>query len=329
MQRRRPPSREDSSGWIESPVADERVSLIQRSPQSPQSRPRSQSFAGLSLSSCWAHRQLDYCDISPAADRAARDLSSVLGEPLGPPGNPRAATCLARIWKAGGLGGLDPPSGPSETWKQLGFQGTDPLTDVRGARVSGLVFMARFLEERSAAARSVLGGDAGGGFPFAIACLNVLFLLECHLRLGAGAGGRPPSYCPCCGVGVRDEYGPAQPYRGAHIRGFAALLVGDPDALFDVFAAAVLLCERLWAAAGDEAERHVANPLSMSAPRPEAVDLRLLQFPSMLRATKDAVLRSLAGTPSSLGALASAVAGSFAVARQQQQQRQQGQMARR
>lgn len=324
MQRRK--GRQESSDWIESPVAGERASLIE-SPRSPAPRKRAESLgSSLSLSSCWAHRELDYFDISVAADRAARELGAVLAEPLGPPGNARAANCLARIAKASGLGGTDgPPPVPSEDWKQLGFQGTDPLTDVRGARVSGLVFTARFLEERGPDSRRLLGAT-GDGFPFAIACLNVLFLLECHLRLGgnAGKGGSPPSYCPCCGVGVRSEYGPGQPHRGRHIRGFAALLLRDGDALFDVFAGAVTLCGRLWAAAADGPRQGIANPLTAvtlaaSSSSSGAPDLRLLAFPSMLRATKDAVLQALAQAPPSVGALEAAIAAAFVVARAQQQ----------
>jgi hypothetical protein len=181
--------------------------------------------------------------------------------------------------------------------------------------------MARFLEERGPDSRRLLGA-AGDGFPFAIACLNVLFLLECHLRLG-GKGGSPPSYCPCCGVGVRGEYGPGQPHRGRHIRGFAALLLRDGDALFDVFAGAVTLCGRLWTAAAD-GRQGVENPLSAanlaaSSSGAGAHDLRLLAFPSMLRATKDAVLQALAQAPPSVGALEAAIAAAFVVARAQQQ----------
>lgn len=317
MRRHQP--RQESSDWIDSPVAGERASLIE-APRSPPPRQRSESLGGgLSLSNCWAHREIDYFDISVSADRAARELGAVLAEPLGPPGNTRAANCLARIAKASGLGGsAGPPPVPSEEWKSLGFQGTDPLTDVRGARVSGLVFTARFLEERGPDSRRLLGAT-GDGFPFAIACLNVLFLLECHLRLG-GKGGTPPSYCPCCGVAVRGEYGPGQPHRGRHIRGFAALLVRDSDALFDTFAAAVTLCGRLWAAAADGGRRGVENPLNAAAAQAAGgPDLRLLAFPSMLRATKEAVLQALAQAPPSVGALEGAVAAAYAAARAQQQ----------
>lgn len=182
--------------------------------------------------------------------------------------------------------------------------------------------MARLLEERSILARP-LATSAGDGFPFAIACLNVFFLLECHLRL-SGAG-RPPSYCPCCGVSVRAEYGPAQPFRGRHIRGFASLLVVDSDALFSAFAAAVVLCGRLWAASRfstpDSGTLQRTNPLSAAAAAPQggALDLRLLQFPHMLRSTKDVVIRCLAQAPISVDALTAAIGASFSEARGLQQ----------
>jgi hypothetical protein len=251
------------------------------------------------VSSCWRKRATTYDDVSVTAARAARELTTSLADPCSV-GDPRVATCLARVWTGAGLGAVPPPI-PDEAWKQIGFQGVDPLTDVRGARIAGLVYMARLVEEVPQS-RAFASGD---GFPFGIACLNVLFLLECHLRLGSRD---VPAYCPCCGVGIRGEYTFGQPHRGKHIRGFANLLMGDYDALFTVYSSAVLYCARLWDGASSQPKRHdavVENPLAAST---GMADMRLLRFPQMLRATKDAVLEALAGTPPNLAALTTALA---------------------
>lgn len=276
-------------GWEE--VRDEQAPLIARDTGSgaraaPPPAPRG----------CWSRRLITYHDVSPSAARAARELVAVLSEPCSQ-GDPRVNTFLERVWSGAGLGAAAPPI-PDESWKRLGFQGVNPMTDVRGARIAGLEYMARLLEE-APQSRALATND---GFPFGIACLNILFLLECHLRLGQS---ELPSYCPCCGVGVRAEYTVAQPHRGKHIRGFGRLLENDYDALFGVYVGAVLFCARLWEAAASVSLAHgdttvFTNPLSGAASdtRP-AADTRLMKFPVMLRMTKDAVLSVLAGAPNS------------------------------
>lgn len=85
-------------------------------------------------------------------------------------------------------------------------------------------------------------GCADSEIPFGIGALNVLWMLRCHLMLF----NQIPSYCPCCGSNIRNEYGNRQPFRGRHIRGFSMLLLDDRDAWMHLFALSFLVTAALW-----------------------------------------------------------------------------------
>lgn len=65
---------------------------------------------------------------------------------------------------------------PSEQWKCLGFQGTDPRTDLRGAGVMGLQHLQRFLQGRRA-------DSMNPEFPLSIASINVTAMLMSYFHL--------------------------------------------------------------------------------------------------------------------------------------------------
>lgn len=79
------------------------------------------------------------------------------------------------------------PSSPPYTrrgthWARLGFQGLDPVTDLRGAGVLGLCDLVYFATKHRATARAILidfGDVIRGGFPFALVSINLTaFLIE-------------------------------------------------------------------------------------------------------------------------------------------------------
>ena len=221
-----------------------------------------------------------YAAISRAAEFAASALIAELQLPFHPASDPRTADVLKRLWRStfdddssrssgdvDMLHGPTVPPVPSERWKQLGFQGTDPTTDLRGVAFAGLLFMQRLVLE-SADARG-LARSGATGMPFAICSVNVLWMLRAHLRLT----GDQPSFCPCCGTAVREDVAAEKQRaadkqrsrsrsRGASMSGaelttiispaaftaWTLLLVHDTDALFACYAGCVLLLGRLWAA---------------------------------------------------------------------------------
>ena len=104
---------------------------------------------------------------------------------------------LKRLWKAG----LDGPfERRSQKWQLLGFQGTDPATDLRACKLLGLKTLVTFLETSPRHAEAILEsrritGDFDprkpGFYPVACAGIEITaFLCECcGLR---GPNGAPP-----------------------------------------------------------------------------------------------------------------------------------------
>lgn len=74
---------------------------------------------------------------------------------------------------------------PSQTWKDVGFQGTDPRTDLRGAGFLGLVHLSALLSQHGAGMLSLdedLPSDLRQ-LPIAIASINCTAMLLSHLQL--------------------------------------------------------------------------------------------------------------------------------------------------
>ncbi|KAI9034258.1 ELMO/CED-12 family-domain-containing protein [Hyaloraphidium curvatum] len=79
------------------------------------------------------------------------------------------------------------PEGKSEGWKELGFQGTDPSTDVRGAGALAIDDLCHFARNHPGLSRSALdvSRHPTAWFPFAVAGINVTSHLLSLLRSGA------------------------------------------------------------------------------------------------------------------------------------------------
>lgn len=178
---------------------------------------------------------------------------------------------------AGGEAELAYPAMPSRAWICLGFQQSDPRTDMRAVGVPGLAYLVRLLSDsdhgyRERAMALAVGCARGNELPLAIAAFNAQYMLACHLHLLKS----PPAFCPCCGSKIREtEYGSrsSQSYRGACLRGFLALLVQDPDAFFHLYAISILMLAKEWEQASPSsgalkrkgAYTDAASPLSSAA----------------------------------------------------------------
>jgi len=73
-------------------------------------------------------------------------------------------------------------------WKDLGFQHTDPTTDIRGSRLLGVKHLASFSEQYGEEMRSMLNAEHHL-FPFAACSFNVTYALIYHLRLNTKSEG--------------------------------------------------------------------------------------------------------------------------------------------
>ena len=76
---------------------------------------------------------------------------------------------------------------PSESWKEAGFQGRDPRTDLRGTGVISLRHLQSFLSTRKDELAGVLPAESSSdplrAFPLSIASINVSAMLLSHLQL--------------------------------------------------------------------------------------------------------------------------------------------------
>ena len=258
---------------------------------------------------------VSYADIcGPSAGDEIDSLIVELSHPVPPEGDARIEDALKLLWRVA-FDGETPPPVPDPTWRRLGFQGSNPMTDLRGASWAGLEYLISFLE--SGPGRVVGSGEAralalaaADGLPLGIAAMNVIFMLRAHLRLFR----EPPSFCPCCGVRIRgQDASPADRRRTARaMRGFATLLKADPDALLQVYSLSLLLASMLWlrqhtaALGGADGETarvvaHVQTAASeaRAAGRGDGGDERLLAFPRILQIVCRRVMAALDAAPES------------------------------
>ena len=71
---------------------------------------------------------------------------------------------------------------PSERWKELGFQGRDPRTDLRGAGFMGLAHLRHFLLRHRQDISFEDGETPLSAFPLSIASINCTAMLLSHLH---------------------------------------------------------------------------------------------------------------------------------------------------
>ena len=258
---------------------------------------------------------------------AVRDLCGALCGARGSEAESLAAA--GALWDAALGGAIARPAVPSEQWKYLGFQGTNPLTDMRSpTALVTLRLVARALASQTAdhplraeAARAALGASP----PFALALLNSAHMITAHLHL-AGTHDAPPAFCPCCGAAIRaTEYGrrAVQSHRGAAVHGYLVLateadaaisgdvagvpLTGPEAALVELIELSVLRLGAAWRAAASSS----ANDLQLSTASIDSLhallrsdaaagrlqghgDARLLSFPQLLTDTRGSALAALA-----------------------------------
>lgn len=249
-------------------------------------------------------------------------LIAELSVPAPPQGDARVRDACATLWRA--AFDEEPPPVPSPRWKELGFQGSDPWTDLRGGGWASLDLLLRLMTQpRTRAEARGLALAAADDMPLGIACVNVLYMLRCHLRLFR----EPPTFCPCCGVRIRAGDGGSAGDRRRTLRamrGFAALAADYEDALLEVLGQALALTSKLWsrrfvvaaaaspgalaAGAGPGARRRALGGAGDSAAggRDAAAgaahadgDARLLRFPEVLLDVRCRVVAALAEQPSS------------------------------
>ncbi|RYG55213.1 hypothetical protein EON66_05840 [archaeon] len=176
------------------------------------------------------------------------------------------------------------------------LQSDDPTTDFRAFPLVTATYLARLCEEYPEA--RAIGANNADEVPLGISAINVFYMLRCHLLLMREV----PSYCPCCGTHVREEYATRQPRNGRHLRGFANLLLEDPDTLFHVFAQTFLVTASLW--------RKTFPPTVAGTARADATvsgDERLMHFKELLHQAQVLVFDSLATFPTDLSALRTAL----------------------
>lgn len=94
---------------------------------------------------------------------------------------------LARLWTAAFPRDLPSEGGPSERWKDMGWQGKDPATDFRGGGVLGLDNLiglhTHFPRTFAALLHKTRGSRAEIEYPFAVAGVNISFQLMTMLGL--------------------------------------------------------------------------------------------------------------------------------------------------
>ncbi|MEW5311722.1 MAG: hypothetical protein WDW38_003410 [Sanguina aurantia] len=142
---------------------------------------------------------------------------------------------LRLLWAAA-FPGIPCTSLKSEQWKEMGWQGTDPGTDFRGAGIHGLECLLYLSSNHQHLFQRLLLKNVGQRveweYPFAVAGLNLTFMLSEELDLGrAKAGGD--------GSATRLPSTPAG-------RAFMKLLVLDPEAFEELYCATFHLLDCVW-----------------------------------------------------------------------------------
>ena len=144
-----------------------------------------------------ASRRLMAPNKRPPTPAETKTLAAIRADLKTPFDEATHSDLLKRLWKAG----LDGPfERRSQKWQLLGFQGTDPATDLRACKLLGLKTLVTFLEKSPGYAEAILAsrritGDFDPRKPgfYPVACAGIettAFLCECcGLR---GPNGAPP-----------------------------------------------------------------------------------------------------------------------------------------
>ena len=179
--------------------------------------------------------------LNGAVDASARSLGvdavvlletlATLGGSLDEQPPASAGSAVRELWDAALGTALPAPAAISPDWGYLGFQGTDPRSDLRsGSSNAALRLAVRALCGSAALRAEAMRGALGAGPPFALSVFNVVHVLVAHLHLLTPRGDNPPAFCPCCGASIRKseyELRAAQSHGGAALSGFVALIAEE------------------------------------------------------------------------------------------------------
>lgn len=162
--------------------------------------------------------------------------------------NPEHAETLSALWSAAHSG--VPFERVSPRWSELGFQGCDPITDLRATGYSGLLHLQRFVA--GGLRRDEAFNDRSKTFPLAIASINVTGALQrlLHLNTTVVVPGSP------------------QPADEAVVEAFMRCLSVHPDALQQLHDRLLLHLAQRW-----QVHTEASN------------DVTIMDFPPVLAAT--------------------------------------------
>ena len=179
------------------------------------------------------------CPLSPIQEQRLAKLEARVHDKYDPE-NPAHLERLVKIWSRSFPSHPFPPEVPpkSPLWKDMGWQGEDPGTDIRGAGLLGLdclVYLASHhpttydrLEKKTEGVRQEWE------YPFAVAALNVSFTVAEIVGIKAKFGSKAGSNEPPSAL------------RSAAGRGFVRLLSETEFAFEEVFVEALEELDREW-----------------------------------------------------------------------------------
>jgi len=134
----------------------------------------------------------------------------------------------------------------SPQWKEMGWQGEDPSTDIRGAGMLGLECLLYLAEVHPATFHRLMekldGERADWEYPFAVAGLNITFTLLEVLGLRVTRGGAALSAQPAEREGDSDVAPPGTPAG----RNFLTLMSTDERAFEELSVATFELLDQVW-----------------------------------------------------------------------------------
>lgn len=140
---------------------------------------------------------------------------------------------LMQLWRLSFPNTETIPLRQDPQWKRLGFQGTDPATDFRSAGVLSVRSMVHFAETYPSKYREVMmrtqGLSAEQSYPFACACINIVFMLIDLTKL------------------KRADETPSADHDAAIMRaGLARILERNEKGFHDLFSACMIALDNEW-----------------------------------------------------------------------------------
>lgn len=180
---------------------------------------------------------------------------------------------MQQLWQHAFLDPTPPESLLSERWKEIGFQGTNPGTDFRGAGLLGLQQLLYFVMHYPEDFRKVR--TAAFDYPFAISALNITYFLIFYLQINERKDVAQPD----------QRLAPAKYPPQRMLKSFFRLQSQHPEALDELYCAALLFMHHSW--------------LRLN----KTQRLSIMEFRQAIRSAEAMVERVLGTQPRSLGEL--------------------------